>query len=59
MKSPYNCSLEESNHRYKNEQDLSRSIKSAGHKTQYLGGRKRCRKPPESISSWAFWKKDK
>ena len=39
-------------------EDLSLSIKSAEHKTQLLVGQKICQQPPESISSWAFWKKD-
>ena len=39
-------------------EDLSLSIKSAEHKTQLLVGQKICQQPPESIGSWAFWKKD-
>ena len=39
-------------------EDLSLSIKSAEHKTQLLVGQKICQQPPESIDSWAFWKKD-
>ena len=39
-------------------EDLSLSIKSAKHKNQLLVGKKISQQPPESIGSWAFWKKD-
>ena len=39
-------------------EDLSLSVESAEHKTQLLVGQKICQQPPESIGSWAFWKKD-